>query len=388
MTKYYTCDPNVIERGTHGCYFCNKSLYNYIKSNTGKYTILPITHKGLFGKSEVKIPNNLCIKVYLEYKKEYSIDKVTLRKVYGRDFVFDRKSQKLLGYKLYYDEQRKLYMVDESIKDALIEYNNIILLQKLFGDEFDKYILHPRENTLLYLITSHNSPELFETDYDNIELARNCVPILLSKSCNDKIVLTRKNVNKYITDIIKPLSILHSKGYIHSDMKLINSVRCSGGFKIIDWGSLIRADTREILETTYIMPFIAVWTLYQFKYINTIEPIFNWNELERLENLYGEKVIKAHFIGHNGWHFALLSYNMFYEYYKSREVDLSYLNKKNDEYGLALEVYLCLVETINPDELYELLKKGGGKNKTAKYLYYLMSPEYLGLKKSEYNNKR
>lgn len=385
MNKYYTCDPNVIERGTHGCYFCNKSLYTYLRNNEGKYTILSVNPKGTM-THEVKIPSNLCIKVFLENKREYTKDKVTIKKVLGRDFAFDKKNKVFLGYKLYYNEVQKSYIIDDSIVDAIEEYKNILILQNIFGEEYERYILHPRENALMYLITLHDSPQLFETDENRMELTRNCLPILLSKACNNKVKLTDKNVNKYINDIINILKIIHSKGFIHSDMKLINTVKCGTNFKIIDWGSLIHADTHKILETTYIMPFIAVWTLYQFDIIKTVESISSWEQLEKLESLYGDKVINAHFIGHHGWHFALVSYNMFYNYYKNKVVELAYLNKKNDEYGVAYEVYLCLVQYIDKDELYKMLLniKMIGDHKYKKIimnLYYLMSPEYLGLEK-------
>lgn len=382
MKKYYTCNPEVEERGTHGCYFCKDSLYKYLKDNVGKYSILGIK-KGTFS-GVAKIPSGLCIKVFLENKMEYSEDIVTIRKVGGRDFVFDKKTKKLLGYKLYYNPERKLYIVDDGVVDAIEEYKNIVLLQKIFGGEYEKYVLHPRENALMYLITSHDSPALFETDENKMELSRVCLPILLSRSCNNRIILTDKNVNRYINDIIGALRIVHSKGYIHADMKLMNTVKCTGGFKIIDWGALSRADTHKILLATYIMPFIGIWTLYQFGIIKTMEPISSGEELERLEAIYTDKVINAHFIGEHGWSFGVISYNMFYRYYKGRDIDLAYLNKKNDEYGIAYEVYSCLVQYMEKEELIKILSDirtvGNHKyKKTIMSLYYLMSPEYLGM---------
>lgn len=385
MKKYYTCDPEVVERGTHGCYFCDKSLYTYLKNNVGKYTLLGINTKGTFS-GVAKIPSNLCIKIFLENKMEYSEDIVTIRKVRGRDFVFDKKTKKLLGYKLYYNPERKLYIVDDGVVDAIEEYKNIVLLQKIFGGEYEKYVLHPRENALMYLITSHDSPVLFETDENKMELSRVCLPILVSRSCNNRIILTDKNVNKYISDIIGALRIIHSKGYIHGDMKLINSVKCSGGFKLIDWGTLSRANTNQILMTTFIMPFLAVWILYQYGFIKTMGSISSWQQLENLERIYNDKIVKSHFISDHGWRLATLSYNMFYKFYVGRDIDLSYINKKNDEYATALDVYQCLINYIDPDDLYNRLlhihRLPNDKYKKAVLnLYYLLSPEYLSLKK-------
>ena len=294
--------------------------------------------------------------------------------------MHNKKTLKKIGIK----QHRKTAAPNATQKHKNYLTLRIFLLPHQLYD-YTKYILHPKNNVLLYLITDHNSPTISEVTDDEEEITRTCVPILLSKPCNNQITLTINNVNKYITDIVKQLKIIHSKNYIHSDFKLINTVLCKSIFKIIDWGSLTKSNTMKVLETTYLLPFLATVILYRYKYIDSINYINSWEELKYIESLYKTKILASNFVGQSGWHYAILSYNLFYTYYKSSKIDIGFLNKKNDEYALGYEIYKCLLQYIDADSIYNRLlnlKSTDDKyTKTIKYLYYLISPEYLSLQK-------
>jgi len=411
MANYLTCDINVITKGLHGCFFCNKSLYTYLNNNVGKYSLFPVKYNVKLDRIDIDqehpvatIPADLCTKIFFNYKKTMTNSRVNIVSISGREFAYEKKTNKLLGSVL--NNQTKTvnsYAVDVSMRDAIEEYSNIVLLQKLLGDDYEKYILHPHENILLYLILKDDSPPLYEFDRDNRQKTnRYSVPILLSKGCGTRSInLTKRNINKYITDIIRIFSIIHNKGFVHGDFKIINSVKCGDGYKIIDWGELTNLQSNHIITCTYIMPIYALYVLYLNRHVETFPVINSWEEMAKYEKMYHNYIAGSHFIyGGEGHRFAVVSYQLFYNYYTKHEINVQFIKKKNDEYALAFEIYIFLLKYISSDEIMDKLfsmmkitakpvktnttvvsKSHNIIEKVIMNMYYLMSPEYLSLVK-------
>jgi len=368
---YYTCDRNVLSRGTSGCYFCHKSLYTYLDDNKGKYSLISADTN----KSIKTIPKGLCMKVFLYFQEVIDnkddieiIDNILFRKYTGECF----------GYLISYNQNLNNYTIDQSIGSAYIEYENILLLQKIFGKKYSQYILHPKKNSLILLEIKKNAPDLYE--YNNTDfITRLRVPIILSKGCHAIEKLSRNHLNKFINDIIPVIKILHTKGYIHGDLKYQNIVKCENTYKVIDWGSMQDIKNVDNPIGTYIIPFFAINKLYFKKHILSMN-ISTIEELVNISDIYNKIESTMMFTDKKDINFAFLSYKLFIAAYANRYIDINFILKKNDEYCLAYIIYTFLIKYKDSIDLINKLN-GKTNNKLLRKMYYLLSPDYLSLER-------
>ena len=144
-----------------------------------------------------------------------------------------------------------------------------------------------------------------------------------------------------------------------------------------------------IVRSTFILPFYAVYLLYMYKHIDKLVYIEDSQKIKDYQKLYNDKLEMSHIAIHEGWRFAMISYNLFYRYYQKYPINLAHLKMKNDEYPLAYDVYLAIIKYIPSDTVISILmnepmnKSGLTREGAAcmNKLYKLVSPEYLGLDK-------
>ena len=372
---YYTCDVNVMSRGTSGCYFCDKSLYTFLNENKGKYSLISADTN----KSIKSIPKDLCAKVFL-YFEDIIENKDDIEII--DNIVFNKYTGECFGYLVSYNQISNNYIIDQSIGSAYIEYENILLLQRIFGKKYSEYILHPKKNILLLLEIKEDAPHLYEYNDKNTDfITRRRVPIILSKGCNTIENVSRNNLNKFINDIMPVIKILHTKGYIHADIKYQNIVKCENRYKIIDWGSMQNIKSVDDPIGTYIIPFFAINKLYMKNHIPSMN-ISTVAEIMNISDIFNKVESTMVFVDDKDKdnQFAFLSYKLFMAAYANRHIDINFILKKNDEYCLAYIIYKNLIKYMDSIDLINKLNSKTN-NKLLRKMYYLLSPDYLSLER-------
>lgn len=123
------------------------------------------------------------------------------------------------------------------------EYANIDILKEIFKDHFSDYTtFYEYDGCVGFEITINDG--VFNIDKKFRQSFQTTVVfVLLQHKCNDIATYDGYNIEQLVPHIEPVLQILHSRGYVHNDIKYNNVVYCDDKFKLIDYGEMTNVST-------------------------------------------------------------------------------------------------------------------------------------------------
>lgn len=123
------------------------------------------------------------------------------------------------------------------------EYANIDILKEIFKDHFSDYTtFYEYDGCVGFEITIKGGVFNIDKKFHQ-SFQTTVVYVLLQHKCNDIVTYDGYDIEQLVSHIEPVLEILHSRGYVHNDIKYNNVVYCDDKFKLIDYGEMRNVST-------------------------------------------------------------------------------------------------------------------------------------------------
>jgi serine/threonine protein kinase len=192
--------------------------------------------------------------------------------------------------------------------------------------------------------------------------------LIFGNKCDNNFILNEGSLKKYILEILQSIEILQKNGFQHDDIKLDNSVKCNGMYKLIDWGKL-RSINRVSIRTIFGLNHSPI-LLYIYQTHGLLSKFVSG--LPVMETFDLESFLIKNFNKNLTWMRNLLKYPLFKKTIERVKIELKQIicmniprNKLLEKYKYTSDIYMFGIEIIyilykfkiNPDKFEVVIEK-------------------------------
>lgn len=275
-----------------------------------------------------------------------------------KNFLIFLKSMKNKFVKLIITD--KVINKEEQIKkDFFEEIKSNQQVLKIYGNKSSKFLtVQPigifKKCKIMGCIVTNKNNEKYHLIFGN--------------KCDNNFILNEGSLKKYILEILQSIEILQKNGFQHDDVKLDNSVKCSGMYKLIDWGKLTSINSVSIRTIFGLNHSPILLYIYQNQgLLSKVSSGLPVMETFDLESFLVEKNNKK-----SNWMRNLLKYPLFKKTIERVKIELKQIismniprNKLLEKYKYTSDIYMFGIEVIyilykfkiNPDKFEVVIEK-------------------------------
>jgi serine/threonine protein kinase len=192
--------------------------------------------------------------------------------------------------------------------------------------------------------------------------------LIFGNKCDNNFILNEGSLKKYILEILQSIEILQKNGFQHDDIKLDNSVKCNGMYKLIDWGKL-KSINRVSIRTIFGLNHSPI-LLYIYQTHGLLSKFVSGIPL--MESFDLESFLIKNFDKNLLWMRKLLKYPLFKKTIERVKIELKQIicmniprNKLLEKYKYTSDIYMFGIEIIyilykfkiNPDKFEVVIEK-------------------------------